>query len=54
MGTGETSTCPETDQQVPENQIFPKEQYGHQLPISLGDPAKNESPETTLGLLILT
>jgi hypothetical protein len=41
MGIGDTSTCPGTDQKVPEKQIFPKEQCHHQLPSGLGDPVKD-------------
>jgi hypothetical protein len=52
MGTSRIGTRPGTDQKVPENQIFPREQRHHQLPIGLGDPNKTESPETTLGLLV--
>src|SRR6266849_2224545 len=55
LGTGETSTRPETGQTIPDvrdrkkNQIFPKT-LGHQCPIGLGDPTKTESPRSTSGL----
>jgi hypothetical protein len=52
MGTGETSPRPGTDRTVPENQIFPKEQCHHQLPIGLGDLTKTKSPETTSDFLV--
>jgi hypothetical protein len=52
MGTSDTSTRPETNQRVPENRIFPKEQHHHQLPIGLRDPVKAESLGTTSGLLV--
>jgi hypothetical protein len=52
MGTGYTTTCPETNKKVPENQIFPSEQRHHQLPSGLGDPVKTESPDSTSGLRI--
>jgi hypothetical protein len=50
MGASHTSTCPRSDRRVPENQIFPKEQRHHQLPIGLGDPVKTESPNSTSDL----
>jgi hypothetical protein len=52
MGAGSASTRPGTNKKVPENKIFPSEQRHHQLAISLENPTKTASPDSTSGLRI--